>query len=403
MTAGRCFSGIEPAPLDPILGIKQIYKADARKGKVDLSIGIYQNNDGATPALEVVDEAAARIPPRVFCGGYLPIEGLPEYLEEVQKLLFGDQAAVLKEGRVVTAQSLGGTSALRYGADFLKRFYPDSAVYVSNPSWENHRAIFQRAGFKVVSYPYYDPATKGLAFDSMCGALRDMPPKSIILLHTNCHNPTGVDLSLEQWDQVIDLLREKELIPFLDFAYQGFAEGIEEDAAPLRRMVAAGLCLLVANSFSKNFSLYRRRVGALSIVTGGAGEAANVMTQLRTDIRTNNSSGPVDGPALVAAVLSDAALRIKWEHEVAGMRNRIAEMRQKFVAALSERGVGDRFRQILEQRGMFSYSGLTKEEVERLKQDHAVYTVASGRICLAAMTEHNLEYVADSIAAVVKR
>lgn len=392
------FAQIDAAPPDAIFGIKQLLAADERPDKIDLSIGVYLNNDGITPVLAVIEEAAARLSRRTLAGGYLAIEGLPEYLRGVQELLFGAGAAVIAEQRVVTAQSIGGTSALRYGADFLKRFYPAAVVYLSDPTWENHRAIFQRAGFQVAAYPYHDAGTKGVAFAGLCETLAQAAPQSIILLHANCHNPTGVDLDQAQWSALIDLMKERDLIPFIDFAYQGFADGIQEDAAAVRRCVEAGLCPLVANSFSKNFSLYRRRVGALSIVCGSAAEARSVLTQLRTDIRANNSNPPVDGAALVAAVLGDPLLRAKWEREVAVMRERIVAMRRRFVAGLTERGLGERFQHILRQRGMFSYSGLTKEEVERLRVEHAIYTVGSGRICLAAMTDSNVDRVAECVA-----
>ena len=395
------FEKIEGAPLDPILGIKQVFNADDRAEKVDLSIGVYQNDQGMTPTLEVVEEAMRRIPAKLLNGGYLPIEGLADYAREVQKLLFGIDARVLKEGKVVTVQSVGGTGALRYGADFLKRFFAESKVYVSDPSWENHGAIFSRAGFQVERYPYYDPASHGLAFAKMVEFLERMPPREIFVLHAGCHNPTGVDLDLEQWEKVIDVLKAREIIPFFDFAYQGFSEGVDEDAAPLRKSAQAGLSFLVANSFSKNFSLYRRRVGALSIVAGDSAAAGKILTQIRTDIRSNNSNPPVDGAAIVAAVLSDQGLHSKWEHAVSVMRNRIAHMRERFAAELDGRGVGERFKHISKQRGMFSYSGLRKDEVERLRDSYAIYALASGRICVAALTERNLEYVADCIAKVV--
>lgn len=392
------FKDVQEAPADAILGIKQVFKGDPRPQKVDLSIGVYQDDNGDVPALEVVQEGIKRIPPTLLKGGYLPIEGLPEYLSGVQSLLFGDNASVLQEKRVVTVQSSGGTGALRYGADFLKRYFPNSTVYISNPTWNNHRSIFERVGFVVDTYPYYDSEIKGLNFEALRRKLSEINAGDIVIFHACCHNPSGVDLSTEEWREVVQIAKDRSFIPFLDFAYQGFANGIEEDALPLREFAAAGVQFLVANSFSKNLSLYRRRIGALSLVCADAEQAKRVLTQIRTDVRTNNSNPPIDGAAIVATVLNDAALRLKWEQEVSVMRDRITNMRQKFVDALVAKGVGERFKHLLNQRGMFSFSGLSKKEVETLRDDYAIYALLNGRICVAAMNERNIAYVAESIA-----
>ena len=392
------FENVELAPADPILGIKQLFNDDPRKEKIDLSIGVYQNDTGKIPTLSVVEEAYKRLPYSALSGGYLPIEGANDYTSAVKKLLFGEESEAFKSERIVTIQSLGGTGAIKYGADFLNRYYPTSTVYISNPTWNNHRGVFERAGFKVESYPYYDPETKGLGFEAMRQKFKEMAPNSIVVMHTCCHNPTGVDLSFSQWQEIIDIIKDRSLIPFLDLAYQGFAEGLEEDVAPLRAFVDKGLQVFAASSFSKNFSLYRRRIGALSVVCKDKEQAKRVLTQLRTDVRTNNSNPPVDGAAIVSTVLNDNALRSTWEHEVSIMRNRIGSMRNKFLQALDKYGVGERFAHLAEQRGMFSFSGLTKDEVEKLRTEHGVYLIGNGRICLAAMNDNNVDKVASAIA-----
>ncbi len=392
------FEKVEVAAPDPILGIQQLVKADDRAEKVDLSIGIYHDEAGHIPMLNVVQEASARLTPAELGGSYLPMEGLHSYLDAVKKLVFGEKIAE----RVATVQSLGGTGALRYGADFLKRYYPHSTFYASKPTWGNHFAIFGRAGFKTAEYPYYDEKTKGVDFEGLTAALKQMQSHDIVLFHGCCHNPTGVDLTLDEWQEVIKIIKEKELILFIDFAYQGFGAGIEEDAAPIRACAEAGLQFFVSNSFSKNFSLYRRRIGALSVVCNNAEEANRVFTQLKTDIRANISSTPVDGAAIVSTVLNDPDLKSRWEKEVAEMRERIALMRKLFVEALTKYGVGDDFQHLLKQRGMFSFSGLTKEEVEKLQWNYGVYAVFNGRLCMAALRKANIDYAAKAVAEVWK-
>jgi aromatic-amino-acid transaminase len=395
------FADVSLAPADPILGIKQRFNADPNPRKVDLSVGVYQNEDGQTVLMSSVQEAQAQLLKQAAQAGYLPIDGEPPYVKHVQTLVFGGEAAALQAKRVVTVQSVGGTSALRYGADFLRRYHPRAKLYISDPSWENHRALFERAGFSVETYPYYSAAAHGLDFEGMRRAFESAAEGSVMLLHASCHNPTGIDLGADQWDAIIDAMRARRLIPFVDFAYQGLWRGLEEDAFAVRRMAEAGLCFLVATSCSKNFSLYRRRVGALSIVTASEDEARRVLSQIKTDIRTNNSNPPVEGAVMVNTVLSSPELRAVWETEVAAMRERMQAMREQFVALLEKRGLGGRFKHVLKQTGMFSYTGLSNENAARLEKEFGVYLLASGRICVAALNAKNLEYVVDSIAKVV--
>jgi len=387
------FQEVAEAAADPILGLKQVFNNDPRSEKVDLTIGVYQDETGHIPTLEVVKEASARLD--MLSGGYLPIEGYPDYITSVQELLFGEGADVLQQRRVVTVQSLGGTGALKYAADFLQRYHASQTVFISAPTWNNHCGVFERAGFKVETYPYYE--NNELQFTAFKAKLASMQAKSIVVLHTCCHNPTGMDLSQDDWQEIIEIIKEKQLIPVLDFAYQGFAAGIEEDAKPLRAFVEADVQVLVANSFSKNFSLYRRRIGALSVVCRDAEQAKCVLTQLRTDIRTNNSNPPIDGAAIVATVLKDNKLRKAWETEVRVMRERIASMRQSFLEALTIEGLGERFKSLAFQRGMFSFSGLTLDEVLKLRTEYGIYILNNGRICMAAMNKQNLPIVVKAI------
>jgi aromatic-amino-acid transaminase len=338
------------------------------------------------------------MPPR----GYQPIEGLAAYNQAVQKLLFGEGSPLLAEGRVITAECLGGTGALKVGADYLKRLLPAAKVYISDPSWENHKALFESAGFTVESYPYYDAATRGVNFAGMKACLAGLPAGSIVVLHACCHNPTGADLTAEQWKDVVAAVRERNLVAFIDMAYQGFADGVEPDAVALNLFAASGLQFLVSSSFSKSFSLYGERVGALSIVTASKDESARVLSQLKRVIRTNYSNPPTHGGAVVAAVLSNPDLRKIWEEELAGMRNRIRAMRTGLVEKLKARGVSQDFSFVVRQRGMFSYTGLTAAQVERLKNEFGIYAVSTGRICLAALNNKNIDYVADAVAAVLK-
>ncbi|MFC4489965.1 MULTISPECIES: amino acid aminotransferase [Chromobacterium] len=396
------FSAVELAPRDPILGLNEAFNADTRTTKVNLGVGVYSDDNGKIPLLAAVKAAEkARLeamPPR----GYQPIEGAQAYDSAVQNLLFGADSELIKAGQVVTAQALGGTGALKIGADFLKRLNPAAKVYISNPSWENHRALFESAGFEVENYPYYDAATRGVDFDGMRAFLAQLPAGSIIVLHACCHNPTGADLSDAQWAEVVQVCRERGLVPFLDMAYQGFADGIDADAVAVRLFSASGLQFFVSSSFSKSFSLYGERVGALSIVTAGKEESARVLSQLKRVIRTNYSNPPIHGGAVVAAVLSNPELRQMWEDELAGMRDRIRAMRTGLVEAIKAEGVAQDFSFVAKQRGMFSYTGLSAAQVERLRAEFGIYAVSTGRICLAALNSKNLGYVASAIAQVVK-
>ncbi len=396
------FSAVEMAPRDPILGLTEAFNADPRASKVNLGVGIYYDDNGRIPLLEAVRRAERARVDAAPARGYLPIEGFGAYNQAVQKLLFGADSPLLAAGRVATFEALGGTGALRVGADFLRRLYPQAGVWISNPSWENHRALFEAAGFAVQAYPYYDPATHGLRFDAMLEALRGLPAHSIVVLHACCHNPTGVDLNAAQWDAVVSVVRERGLVAFLDMAYQGFAEGIEADAMAVRKFADSGLSFFVSSSFSKSFSLYGERVGALSIVTADRDEAARVTSQVKRVIRTNYSNPPTHGAAIVASVLATPELRELWERELAGMRDRIRAMRTGLVQRLRENGVNQDFSFVERQRGMFSYSGLNPKQVERLRDECGIYAVGTGRICLAAMNSRNIDAVAKAIAAVIK-
>ncbi len=396
------FSAVEMAPRDPILGLTEAFNADPRASKVNLGVGIYYDDNGRIPLLEAVRRAERARVDAAPARGYLPIEGFGAYNQAVQQLLFGADSPLLAAGRVATFEALGGTGALRVGADFLRRLYPEAGVWISDPSWENHRALFEAAGFGVQAYPYYDPATHGLRFDAMLEALRALPAHSIVVLHACCHNPTGVDLNATQWDAVVSIVRERGLVAFLDMAYQGFAEGIDPDAMAVRKFADSGLAFFVSSSFSKSFSLYGERVGALSIVTADRDEAARVTSQVKRVIRTNYSNPPTHGAAIVASVLATPELRELWERELAGMRDRIRAMRTGLVQRLRENGVNQDFSFVERQRGMFSYSGLNPKQVERLRDECGIYAVGTGRICLAAMNSRNIDAVAKAIAAVIK-
>jgi len=395
------FANIEMAPRDPILGLNEAYNAETNPAKVNLGVGVYFGDDGKIPLLAAVKAAEkARLetqPPR----GYQPIEGTPAYNGAVQNLLFGKDSELLAAGRAITAQCLGGTGALKVGADYLKRLLPDATVYISDPSWENHRALFEAAGFPVKDYKYYDPATRGVDFAGMKAALAAMPAKSIVVLHACCHNPTGADLTAAQWAEVVAAVKEKNLVAFIDMAYQGFADGIKQDAVALDLFAASGLQFFVSSSFSKSFSLYGERVGALTIVTAGKDESARVLSQVKRVIRTNYSNPPTHGGAVVAAVLSSPELRQMWEDELAGMRDRIRAMRNSLVEKLSANGAAG-FEFINVQRGMFSYTGLTAAQVEKMRAEYGIYAVGTGRICVAALNTKNIDYVAKAIAAVIK-
>ena len=395
------FSAVEMAPRDPILGLNEAFNADPRTHKVNLGVGVYFNEEGRIPLLRAVAAAEqARIEahaPR----GYLPIEGIAAYDQAVQKLLFGSDSELLAAGRVVTTQSVGGTGALKTGADFLKRLLPNAVVAISDPSWENHRALFEAAGFPVQNYSYYDAANHGVNRAGMLADLKSLPPRSIVVLHACCHNPTGVDLSLDDWQAVLDVVREREHVPFLDIAYQGFGDGIEQDAAAVRLFADSGLNFLVSSSFSKSFSLYGERVGALSIVTNSKEEAGRVQSQGKRGIGSNYSNPPTNGATVVASVLNSVELRAMWEQELGEMRERIRDMRMAMVEQLAAQGAKRDFSFVARQRGMFSYSGLTAEQVERLKNEFAIYAVGTGRICVAALNRNNLDAVTRAIAQVI--
>jgi aromatic-amino-acid transaminase len=395
------FSEVTLAPADPILGLTDAFVADKNPNKVNLGVGVYQDARGKVPVLSVVRDAERRWYEKEDSKAYLPIDGLPAYRQEVAALLFGRDSALVRDGRVVTAQALGGTGALKLGADFLRRFLPRAELHISQPSWENHRALFEAAGFSVKEYPYYSSKTHGLDFPAMRDALARLPAQSIVLLHACCHNPTGVDPTAAQWQEIVEIVKERALVPFIDFAYQGFGEGVEEDAVAVRAFAEAGIPFVVSSSFSKSFSLYRERVGAICFVTRDADEAKRVTSQLKRVIRTNYSNPSSHGAQVVAMVLGDPELRARWDGEVAEMRTRIQHMRTRFVQRLAERGIRRDFSFIANQKGMFSYSGLELEAVRRLRSEFGLYIVDSGRICVAAMNENNIERITDAIAQVL--
>ena len=384
---------------DPILSLNEAFQKDPRAGKINLSIGIYFDDAGKIPMLPSVRAAELAVVAEAGARPYLPMEGAANFRAAVQALLFGvDHAG---KDRTVTIQSVGSSGGLKVGADFIKRYFPASAIYVSDPTWDNHRAVFEGSGIEVKTYPYYDPATGGLRFDAMLAAIAQLPPKSVVLLHACCHNPTGVDLSAAQWDALIPVLKARELLPFLDLAYQGYGEGIEQDAFSIRALAAAGLSFFVANSFSKSMSLYGERCGALSVVCPNAAQAVNVLGQLKATIRRNYSNPPLHGGQLVARVLSDPGLRAMWEAEVTAMRTRIKAMRQRLFDVLSAKLPGRNLDYFLTQRGMFSYTGMTAAQADRLKDEFGVYILRSGRICVAGLNSGNVEATANAFAAVM--
>ena len=394
------FENVELAPKDPILGMTEAYNADPRTTKINLGVGVYTDADGKVPVLAAVREAEAMRITQALARSYLPIDGLPPYNALSQKLLFGDGAKLLADGRVVTVQALGGTGALKLGADFLRWVTPDVDVLISDPSWENHLALFTQAGFRVCSYPYYDAATRGFDFDGMIGALEAAAPGTIVVLHACCHNPTGADPEPAQWARIVEVVASRGLMPFLDIAYQGFAEGVDADAAVVRMFADTGIEFLVSSSYSKSFSLYGERVGALSLVTANRDESVRVLSQMKRVIRTNYSNPPTHGGATVVAVLSDPRLRALWEDELGGMRERIRAMRVGLVERLRARMPSVSFDHIAKQRGMFSYSGLAAPQVTRLRDEFGIYALTTGRMCVAALNEHNIDKVAAAIAAV---
>ncbi len=392
---------IEMAPQDPILGVTEAYNADQNPKKVNLGVGVYTDDNGRVPVLQCVRRAEQKLAEAPLPRNYLPIDGLAVYDRAVQETLFGADHAAVKAGRIVTVQTLGGTGGLKVGGDFLRRVNPGAELYISDPSWENHRAIFEYAGFTVKTYPYYDPATNGLKFDAMLAGLGQLPARAIVLLHACCHNPTGVDLSAAQWEKVIAVVNQRQLVPFLDIAYQGFAEGLEADAATIRRFAAECPVVFVSSSFSKSLSLYGERVGALSIVTASKEEAARTLSQLKRVIRTNYSSPPTLGGQAVALVLTTPELRTQWDQELGQMRERIKIMRKEFVEKIRALRADFDLSFIVEQRGMFSYSGLTREQVHKLRDEYSIYAIDSGRICVAALNSKNIDYVVQAVAKVM--
>ena len=396
------FSAVAMAPRDPILGLNEQFNADPNPNKVNLGVGVYYDDNGKLPLLACVASAEAQMLAAPKARGYLPIDGIAAYDAAVQGLVFGTDSDVVKSKRVATVQALGGTGGLKIGADFLKRLNPRATVLISDPSWENHRALFTNAGFPVETYPYYDAANRGINVDGMLAALHAAPAGTVVVLHACCHNPTGYDLTPAQWAQVVEAVKAKGLVAFLDMAYQGFGEGIAEDGAVIQQFLAAGLDFFVSTSFSKSFSLYGERVGALSVVCASAEEATKVLSQLKIVIRTNYSNPPTHGAQVVATVLSTPALRAQWEEELAGMRVRIKQMREALVAELKAAGITDDLGYVTRQKGMFSYSGLSAEQMQRLRSEFGVYGVDSGRICVAALNSKNLKPVAAAIAAVKK-
>ena len=396
------FDSIIPAPPDAILGLTEAFKKDSNPRKTNLAVGVYKDAGGATPVLETVKEAERRLLDREKTKSYLPIDGIPEYDAACQELVFGAGHEVLTSGRAVTAQAPGGTGALRVAADFVAEISPGATVWISEPTWPNHPSVFQSAGLKVASYPYFDPATNGVDFDGMLAAIRTIPAGDVLLLHGCCHNPTGVDLSPEQWRAVAAVAAERGLLPLLDFAYQGFADGLEEDAAGVR--IVAEQCpeMFVASSYSKNFGLYNERTGALTLVARTPEAAESALSHIKRCIRANYSNPPAHGGEIVRTILGDPELRRRWEGEVAEMRERINTMRHLFVETLNEKGVTRDFSFIARQRGMFSFSGLTPAQVKALRERHGVYIVGSGRISVAGMTEGNMEYLCEAIADVLR-
>ena len=394
-------AGLEMAPRDPILGVTETYNADTNPAKVNLGVGVYYDDQGKVPVLECVRHVEQKLAEQPLPRNYLPIDGIPAYDRAVQQLVFGADSPALRDQRIVTVQTLGGTGGLKVGADLLRRLSPQAGIWISDPSWENHQALFEYAGFKVQAYPYYDSATHGVRFDAMIGALKKLPAGAIAVLHACCHNPTGVDLTSEQWEQVIQVVNARGIVPFLDIAYQGFAEGLDADAAAVRRFAQACPAVFVSSSFSKSLSLYGERAGALSLVTESADEAARVLSQVKRVIRTNYSNPPTHGGQAVAMVLTTPELRVLWEKELGQMRDRIKTVRRQLVDKIRAIRSDFDFSYVVQQRGLFSYSGLTKDQVRKLREQYALYALDSGRICVPAINSGNIDYVARGIASVL--
>lgn len=395
------FNEIPAGIPDPILGVTEAFRADNHPSKVNLGVGIYQDADGKVPVLEAIKRAAEIWATSEDNKSYLPIDGVPGYNLATQELIFGKGSPLIAEKRIATIQSVGGSGALKLAVDFIKKFFPNTTLVLSDPSWENHRVIFEAAGMKVGTYPYYDPKTNGLKTPEMLSSLRQLPSGTTVLLHACCHNPTGVDLPMESWEEIATICQERNLIPFIDCAYQGFGDGLETDAAPIRMFADKHLTFFVASSYAKSFSIYRERVGALSVVTGSAKETANVISQLKRIVRTIYSSPPSYGAQLVGIALSNPELRSLWETELAGMRERIQKMREVFSTRLRDLLPDRDFSFILKQKGMFSYSGLTADVIRELRERYHIYALESGRICVAAMNHKNMDYICDAIATIV--
>jgi aromatic-amino-acid transaminase len=396
------FKHVDAYAGDPILTLNEDFQKDPRQGKINLSIGIYFDNEGRLPVMNAVRQAEEAMLATVGPKPYLPMTGDPAYREAVQHLLFGATHEAVTSGRIATIQTLGGSGGLKVGGDFLKRYFPDSQVWVSDPTWDNHRAMFEGAGFQVNTYPYYDAQTKGLRFDAMLAAIDGLPAKSIVLLHACCHNPTGVDLSNAQWLTLIEVLKRRQLLPYLDIAYQGFGDGIEEDAFALRALADAGVSFFVANSFSKSFSLYGERVGGLSVVCPDKAQAQLVIGQLMSAVRRNYSSPPTHGAQIVARVLQTPALRQVWADELTAMRERIKVMRHRLYDGVVAKLPGRDVRYFIDQRGMFSYTGVSPEQADALREQHGVYVLRSGRMCAAGLNANNVDRVAQAFASVLR-
>jgi aromatic-amino-acid transaminase len=396
------FAHVEAYAGDPILTLVETFNKDSRSPKVNLGIGLYYDEEGRIPLLPSVQKAEARRVAEAGPRSYQPMEGAANYRTAVQQLLWGAEHEAVQAGRIATIQTIGGSGALKIGADLLKRYFPQAEVWVSAPTWDNHRAMFEGAGFTVHDYPYYDAATGGVKFDDMIACFNQLPAKTIVLLHPCCHNPTGVDLDKDQWRKVIEVVKARDLLPFMDIAYQGFGDSLDDDAFAIRAMTEAGVSFVVSNSFSKNLSFYGERCGGLSVVCGTAEEAGRVLGQMKATVRRNYSSPPTHGGQVTAIVMNDAALRAEWEGEVTEMRVRIKAMRQKLYEVLTAKVPGRDFSYFIKQRGMFSYTGLSPEQVDRLREEFAVYLVRSGRMCVAGLNSRNVEYVADAMAEVLK-
>ncbi|SAK44428.1 amino acid aminotransferase [Caballeronia ptereochthonis] len=395
------FEHIDAYPGDPILSLNENFQKDPRTNKVNLSIGIYFDDEGRLPVMQAVREAELSILKDLGPKPYLPMAGFAHYRDAVQALVFGNDSPPRADGRIASVQTLGGSGALKVGADFIKRYFPQSKVWVSDPTWENHRFIFERAGFEVNTYPYYDEATGGLLFDAMLEAIDKLPAKSVVLLHACCHNPTGVDLDEAQWVKLIDVLQKRDLLPFVDMAYQGFGSGLDDDAFAVRELGRRGVPAFIANSFSKNFSLYGERCGGLHVICDDAAEADRVLGQLTSAVRANYSNPPTHGAKIVTHVLNTPELRQSWQEELASMCQRIARMRRAIHDGLKDHVRGEMLTRYIKQRGMFTYTGLVAEQADRLKEEFGVYILRSGRMCVAGLNDGNVQIVADAIGKVL--